>query len=443
MTHTVIIGAGVIGTTTAWEFLRQGKKITLIDAREGPGLETSFANGGQLSYDYVAPLADPAVFRDLPRWLLNPNSPLRFHPRLDLLQWRWLTQFMLACNATTAKASSAALLQLSYLSRDTLHDWMQETPVQFHHRKNGKLIAYRNQALLNKARKQVNYQAQHGSRQRVLDRNESVSVEPALAHMGDDLAGCVYTPTEEVGDCYLFTKGLFEKIQAHPNATVRAGVRVDRLQTAGERVVAAQLSNGETLHADQFVLANGLKGAELLQQHKEYVPLYGLKGYSLTVPLGNDAATAGRTDAGVSLNEKAATTAPLASTPAAPDISVTDYEHRIVYAPLGDQLRIAAMVDIGELTTRIPQDRIALLKSQVRKTFPALRLDRAQEWAGLRPATPTGKPVIGRSNTLNNLWLNLGQGALGFTLACGSAVLLHALVSNSPAPINAAPFAPN
>jgi D-amino-acid dehydrogenase len=441
--HTVIIGAGVVGATTAWEFLRQGNKVTLIEAREGAGLETSFANGGQLSYDYVAPLADPAVFRDLPRWLLNPHSPLRFRPQPDLMQWRWLVQFMLACNARTAKASAAALLQLSYLSRDTLHRWMQDTPLEFHHRMNGKLIAYRSHTLLEKARKQVNYQAQHGSRQRVLDRNESVAVEPALANMGSDLAGCVYTPTEEAGDCYLFTKGLFEQVQAHPLATVCTGARVSSLETSGGRVVAARLHTGETIQADQFVLANGLQGAALLRQHNEYAPMYGLKGYSLTVPLGELYQTA---SPGGQAAEQATTNGAKAtqstSVPVAPEISVTDYEHRIVYAPLGDKLRIAAMVDIGDLNTRISPERIALLKSQVRKTFPALKLDQAQLWAGLRPATPSGKPLIGQSRTLNNLWLNLGQGALGFTLACGSAVLLHALMNNRATPIDAAPFTP-
>lgn len=448
--HTVIIGAGVVGTATAWELLRQGKRVTLIEAREDAGLETSFANGGQLSYDYVAPLADPGVWRDLPRWLLNPQSPLRFRPRFDPRQWRWLVQFMLACNTTTAKASAAALLQLSYLSRDTLHTWLQETPIAFHHRANGKLIAYRNPALLEKARKQVNYQAQHGSRQRVLNRHEASLIEPALANMGEALAGCVYTPTEEVGDCHLFTKGLFEKIRSHPGATIRTGVRVTRLETTGTRVDAVQLHTGESVHADQFVVANGLQSTTLLRQHGEHIALYGLKGYSLTVSLPSSdppveaiqqTHSEGAVNDPVAVTRNNATTAQAtANPPVAPSISVTDYEQRIVYAPLGNTVRIAAMVDIGDATTSIPEQRIKQLKSQVRQTFPDLPLDQALEWSGLRPATPTGKPVIGRSSRLDNLWLNVGQGALGFTLACGSAVLLNALMNDEIPPIPAKPF---
>src|SRR5690554_3837206 len=138
-----VIGAGVVGTATAFELLRQGKQVVLLEAGPGPGLATSFANGGQLSYDYVAPLADPGVFRDLPKWLLNPASPLRFRPQIDPRQWCWLMAFLKASNTATAQASTRALLALSYLSRDTLHSWLEEAPVDFHYKRNGKLIAYR------------------------------------------------------------------------------------------------------------------------------------------------------------------------------------------------------------------------------------------------------------------------------------------------------------
>lgn len=424
-----IIGAGVIGSATAWELLRQGKQVILLEGREGPGLLTSYANGGQLSYDYVAPLADPGVFQDLPKWLLNPGSPLRFRPQFSPRQWCWLMAFLRASNAATAKASTAALLQLSYLSRDTLHQWMSQDPIDFHYKANGKLIAYRSPHLLEKARKQVEYQARHGSQQRILNREQSIEIEPALANLGPALAGCVHTPTEEVGDCYLFTRGLYERVQAHPLATARCNARVVRLNTRQGRVVSAQLATGEAIEADQFVLANGLQGYDLLKQQGESIQLYGLKGYSLSIPL------AAATDP----NGAEPATSDL-SVPAAPSISVTDYERRTVYARLGNILRIAAMVDIGDATNAIRPERIRHLKNEVRNAFPALDVDSAQEWAGERPATPEGRPVISRSRKLDNLWLNLGHGALGFTLACGSAVLLHALMSGGDTPVDATPF---
>lgn len=420
-----IIGAGVIGSTTAWECLRQGHEVVLLESREGPGLGTSFANGGQLSYDYVAPLADPGVFHDLPKWLLDPGSPLRFRPQINPRQWCWLAAFLKACNTTTARASTTALLQLSYLSRDTLHTWQQETPLQFHHQANGKLIAYRSPHLLEKARRQVDYQARHGSQQRILNAREAVEIEPALANLGSALAGCVYTPTEEAGDCYLFTRSIFEKVQAHPAAQVHCNARVTRLDVRQGRVVGALLDTGESVEADQFVVANGLQGYDLLRQHGENAPLYGLKGYSLSIPLSADAAS--HTPSQI---------------PAAPSISVTDYERRIVYARLGEIVRIAAMVDMGDASPGIRPGRIRHLKAEVSRSFPRLAIDCAEAWAGDRPATPDGRPIISRSRKLDNLWLNLGHGALGFTLACGSAVLLQALMSQGPAPIDATPFQP-
>ena len=421
-----IVGAGVIGTTSAWEFLRRGHEVILIEGREGPGLVTSYANGGQLSYDYVAPLADPGVFGDLPRWILDAASPLRFRPQLDLRQWGWLTAFLKACNRETLRKSTAALLQLSYLSRDTLHAWLDETPIDFHHRRNGKLIAYRSAPLLEKARRQVEYQASHGSRQSILDRAEALAVEPALANFGDSLAGCVYTPTEEAGDCYLFTRGLFERIESHPSATVRTGAKVLRLQTRGDTAVGAVLETGETIEADQVIVANGLQGYELLKRHGERVPLYGLKGYSLSVPVSDDD-MADAESSGI---------------PVAPQISVTDYERRIVYARLGNILRIAAMVDIGDAANTIRPERIRHLKAEVSRAFPRLAVEQAEAWSGDRPATPESRPLIGPSRKLRNAWMNLGHGALGFTLACGSAVLLHALMTEGRGPIDHAPFRP-
>lgn len=418
-----IIGAGVVGCATAWEFLRQGADVVLLEGRDGPGLGTSHANGGQLSYDYVAPLADPGVFHDLPKWLLNPSSPLRFRPRLDPRQWCWLTAFLKACNAATARESTSALLQLSRLSRDTLHAWLDEAPIDFHYRRNGKLIAYRNPQLLAKARRQVEYQSAHGSRQRVLNREETVALEPALAHLGSALAGAVHTPTEEVGDCYLFTRALFERVLEHPAAVVRTQAQVSRIMQRNGHVTGLQLSSGEMVEADHYVLANGLQGYDLLRPHGERLPLYGLKGYSLSVPL--PAAAEGGDAAHASL---------------APSISVTDYERRIVYAKLGNVLRIAAMVDMGDLSADVNPARIRHLKAEVHKSFPQLAVEQAEVWAGERPATPDGKPIIGRSRRFDNLWLNLGHGALGFTLACGSAVLLHTLMNQREQPIDAAPF---
>lgn len=414
--HACVIGAGVVGVTTAYRLAAEGHRVTLVDAHARPAEVASYANGGQLSYSYVAPLAGPGVLPNVPGWLLREDSPLRFTPRLDPHQWLWGLRFVAACNAATSARTTAQMLTLSYLSRDTLHALLEREKLSFGHLKNGKLIVYRTPALLDKARKLVEYQARHGASQEVLDRRQTLEREPALAGLGDRLAGAVYTPGEEAGDCHAFTCELFARLQAMPGVTVRMGARVDALVRQAGRIVAARTSQGD-IEADAFVVAAGLGSRELLRPLGVSLPLYGLKGYSLSVPVAGQAA----------------------GTPA---ISVTDYERRIVYARVGDVLRIAAMVDMGARDDKVDPRRIALLKRQVREAFPQLDLDAASQWAGLRPATPGGKPIIGASRAAGNLWLNVGHGALGFTLACGSAALLAAQMEGRTPPIDPAPFLP-
>lgn len=412
-----VIGAGVVGVTSAYFLARQGHDVVLVDSQPRPAEVSSYANGGQLSYSYVAPLAGPGVLPSVPGWLLRADSPLRFRPRLDPHQWRWCLQFALACRASVARESTAQLSGLSYLSRDVMHTLLEQENLDFGHLKNGKLIAYRSPELLEKARALVAYQATHGAEQQVLDAAQTLALEPALAGMGGSLAGAIYTPSEEAGDCRQFTEALFERLQSLGNVECVMSNPVSGLQREGRRIVAVNTRQGD-IGADAIVLATGIGTRALLGPLGHDVPLYPLKGYSLSVPLadGDDSV--------------------------APRISVTDYERRIVYARVGGMLRIAAMVDIGSADADIDPARIALLKRQVREAFPALDLRQAVPWAGLRPATPTGKPLIGRSPAADNLWLNVGQGALGFTLACGSAALLTAQMADVALPLDPAPFRP-
>lgn len=411
-----VIGAGVIGVTSAYFLARQGHDVVLVDSRARPATVSSFANGGQLSYSYVAPLAGPGVLPSVPGWLLRADSPLRFRPRLDPHQWLWSLQFVLACRASVAQTSTAQLQSLSFLSRDVLHRLLEEENLDFGYLRNGKLIAYRSPELLDKARRLVAYQAELGAEQYVLDAAETLSMEPALAGMGSDLAGAVYTASEEVGDCRQFTEGLFRRLKEMDNVECRMATPVRRLRREGRKVVAVETDHGD-IPVDAVVLAAGVASRDLIKPLGRDLPLYPLKGYSLSVPLA-----AGDTTA--------------------PTISVTDYERRIVYARIGQVLRIAAMVDIGSPNADIDPARIALLKKQVAEAFPHLDLSQAVAWAGQRPATPTGKPLIGESRVADNLWLNVGQGALGFTLACGSAALLTAQMSGVELPIDASPFRP-
>lgn len=413
--HACVIGAGVIGVTTAWQLARAGWHVTLVDAAAEPASGASHANGGQLSYSYVAPLAGPGVLSDLPKWLLNPGSPLRFKLRADPLQWRWCLQFLNACNARAATATTAQLLSLSYLSRQVLHEIQQEDPIDFGHLRNGKLIVYRTPRLLDKARAQVALQAGLGSEQQILEADQLIGLEPALAPARERLAGAVYTPSEESGDCARFTQGLFQRLSALPHVNLRMRTTIGQLERSDGRIRGVRTAEGERIEADHFVLAAGMESRRLLAALGTSAPLYPLKGYSLSLPCSGEQV---------------------------PSISVTDYERRTVYANLDGTLRIAAMVGIGIPGQQAEPDRIAIVKRQARELLPRVDMTPALAWAGQRPATPHGRPIIGRSRAASNLWLNIGHGALGFTLACGSSRLLESLMAGTTAIIDPAPFQP-
>ena len=415
--HVCVIGAGVVGVTTAWYLARQGLKVTLIDRLGAAAQGASYANGGQLSYSYVTPLAGPGVLSNLPNWLLNADSPLRFHPRLDFHQWRWCLDFMRACTLGRSRKTTAELLSLSYYSRELVHQLQDSEALQFNYRRNGKLIVYRDRHSLAQGMQQVAFQAALGSQQHGLSREQSLVLEPTLAHIATELAGAIHTPSEEAGDCRLFTQGLLKRLLATGQVETMFGTEVMSLRRERQRIASVLTTSGE-LQVDGVVICSGIASRTLLKGLGMSLPLYPLKGYSLDVPLTEESANA------------------------VPSISITDSARKVVYATLGQSLRVAAMVDMGGRDDRINPLRIDLLKKQVRETFPALDLSMATSWAGLRPATAQSKPIIDVSRW-SNLWLNVGHGALGFTLACGSGRALAALICGEQPAIDLAPFSVN
>jgi D-amino-acid dehydrogenase len=396
MTQRVcIIGGGVIGLATAYALVRDGFEVTVVEARDALGSETSFANGGQLSYRYVAPLADAGVPIQAIGWMLRGDSPLKLRPRFDAAQWRWMASFLAACRSSVNRRNAAHLLRLALLSQNTLKSWREDDGLAgFQWRRNGKLVTFRNAGSFQHAQQGL-ADPQH---QQVLSPAECVQLEPALAD--GPFVGAIYTPDEEVGDCHGFCQVLAARLKASGRCEFRLGQAVTGIRHANASVTAIELSE-EVLAVDQLVIAAGHR-SPLLALPGLQLPLYPLKGYSLTAPIH-----AGHR---------------------APDVSITDYDRKIVYARIGEQLRVAAMVDIVGFDPAVDPKRLALIKRQARDTFPdAGAYDEAVEWAGMRPATPSGVPLLGVT-AYRNLWLNLGHGALGFTLACGSARLLSELI---------------
>lgn len=399
--RVVVIGAGIVGLTTSWFLARQGAQVTLIDRNEQVARETSYANGGQLSYNYVAPLADPSVLPKLPQWLLKADSPLRFRPRLDINQWRWCYSFLKSCTHSKVRQTMGEMLDLSLRSRTLMDALLEEHPIDFRLKKTGKLVIYRSSADLSAARPGVEFQKSLGCEQRILSAAECLMLEPALGGVANVIKGGIYTPTESTGDCHVFSERLHELLVSMPNVTLLLGQEVRRLVRQDSKVVAVETAAGD-IEADAFVVAGGLSSVALLKSVGVRLPLYGLRGYSLTADMPH-----GFT---------------------APGLSVTDADKKIVYAPLGNHLRIAAMVDIGSPAGAINSARIHLLKRQVAEVFPRLDLRDAKIWSGVRPATANSKPIIDQVDGIPNLWLNVGHGALGFTLACSSAELVTDLM---------------
>ncbi|WP_256657737.1 D-amino acid dehydrogenase [Pseudomonas sp. R5-89-07] len=390
-----IIGGGVIGLASAYALVRAGHEVTLIDARDSLASETSFANGGQLSYRYVAPLADAGVPLQALGWLLRGDSPLKLRPRLDPQQWRWMAAFMAACRSSVNTRNAAHLLRLASLSQATLQQWREDDRLEgFDWRRNGKLVTFRHADTFEHARSKVTDVLQ----QQVLSTRDCARLEPTLA--AADFVGGIYTPNEEVADCHAFCQRLAARLEASGRCTFMLGRKVTGLRHADGVVQAVELGH-EVMPVTNVVLAAGHRSAELGLPGLS-LPLYPLKGYSLSVPIGAEHR--------------------------APNLSITDYDRKIVYARIGEQLRVAAMVDIVGFDAGLEPKRLALIKRQALETFPlAGDYAHALEWAGMRPATPTGVPLIGATR-YRNLWLNLGHGALGFTLACGSGQLLAELI---------------
>lgn len=406
--HLIVIGAGIIGMTSAYALARRGHNVTVIDSAPVPGVGTSFANGAQLSYSFVAPLADPAVPKYILGWLTKPDSPLRFKPKLDIAQWRWLIAFLSACRRDIADRTTAELLQLGALSRKLIHEMVEREQFPFDFSRSGKLLVYQDEKAYQQAKSMMSYQASLGCEQQAFSSQRCVEFAPALSDIAPKLVGGIFTSSEDSGDCFALCGALRTHLENQMGVAFRLGTHVNRLHTEGEKITGLDTSEG-SITGDGYVIANGVGAQSLCQQVGINPLIYPLKGYSLTYEL------------------TAQSCAPLTS--------LSDVHNKVVYARLGNRLRVAGMVDIGDTTPDVDRQRINSLKAQVRNYLP--RLNEAgppQEWAGLRPARPDSKPLIGRT-PYSNLWLNIGHGALGFTLAAGSADLLVDRIESRPSTI--------
>ncbi|HEY1092335.1 MAG TPA: FAD-dependent oxidoreductase, partial [Burkholderiaceae bacterium] len=368
MKKCVVIGGGVVGLTTAWALAERGHRVTLIEREAELGQGTSYANGGQLSYRYVSPLADAGVPMKALRWLFDPDGPLRFKLEPSWQQWSWLIAFLRACRGPVNRRTTARLLQLGAFSQQSfgrLHQAARLDDIDF--REPGKLVVYRKESEFARVAERV--RAQGTAAERALDHDECVALEASLDDGETRFAGGIFTEGEAVADCYKVCLTLAERLRVHGNFDGFVTAEVSGFETRNGRISALRTSSGE-IACENLVLAAGLQSRALGAKLGITLPIYPLKGYSLT--------------------------APIEPGHRAPEVSVTDFERKTLYARIGKTLRVAAMADLVGADLSLDPKRLDTLQRSVRETFPhAANYDRAQAWAGLRPATPSGAPILG------------------------------------------------
>ena len=394
--HVCVIGAGIVGATSAYALSRSGWAVTVIEAEQAAGMGASYANGAQLSYSYVDPLASPNVLQKIPLWLLSSDSPIRWQPQMSKRHIGWLMQFIAHCNGKKVQSSTKQLLELSFVTKNALHGWLHDLGISERDvllEKTGKLVIYRNHHELAAVRRQMELQTSLGCQQELFSKEQCLEQEPSLVSIEQDIAFGVHTASDEAVDCHKLCQLILK--QADVNAIYDA--QLTHFNIKGNRIASALTSKGE-ITADEFVVAAGNETNAVLQRLNQALLIEPIKGYSVSFPIVNR--------------------------DRAPNGSITDQSRKVVFARIGNTLRVAGFAEICGNNLTIDQRRIASLIADTERVFPgAVDLNDFTSWTGLRPCSPSGIPYIQQIG-YENAWVNAGHGSLGLTLSVGSAIEL-------------------
>ena len=404
----LVLGSGVIGTSCAYYLARAGHQVTVLDRQKGPALETSYANAGEVSPGYSAPWAGPGVPLKAIQWMLMQHSPLVIWPMLDPAMWRWGASMLRNCTEARYALNKGRMVRLAEYSRDCLRQLRADTGIAYDHRTQGTLQLFRTQKQLDGTAKDIEILKQYGVPYELLDRAGYVAVEPALAHVREKFVGGLRLPGDETGDCFKFTSRLAELAEGL-GVKFRYGVNIRGIASNSAHITGVATDEG-LQSADAYLVALGSYSPLLLRPIGIRLPVYPVKGYSITVPI-EDASRS-------------------------PESTIMDETHKVAVTRLGDRIRVGGTAELAGYSLALREARRKTLDHVLTDMFPrAGNVARGEFWTGLRPMTPDGTPVVGGS-PYPNLYLATGHGTLGWTMAAGTGRVMADLMSGKPTEIS-------
>lgn len=399
--RVIVLGSGVIGVASAYYLAQQGAEVTVLDRQSGPAEETSFGNAGQISPGYSTPWAAPGIPFKAVKWMFQHHAPLAINLDGSMWQLQWMAQMLKNCNPQSYAVNKERMMRVAEYSRDCLRELRKDTGINYENRAKGTLQLFRKEAQMEAVQRDISVLQECGVSYELLNGNELGRVEPALANAQDKLVGGLHLPNDETGDCYLFTNALAQ-IAKELGVNFQFNQNVEKLIVEGDAIKGVQV-NGKVLTADRYVLAFGSYSRDFLKPLDLQLPVYPVKGYSLTIPIVDPAF--------------------------APQSTVLDETYKIAITRFDQRIRVGGMAELSGFNLGLNEDRRATLQMVTQDLFPGGDMAQASFWTGLRPMTPDSTPIIG-STRFKNLFLNTGHGTLGWTMACGSGKLISDIVLN-------------
>ena len=399
--RVIVLGSGVIGVASAYYLAQQGAEVTVLDRQSGPAEETSFGNAGQISPGYSTPWAAPGIPFKAVKWMFQHHAPLAINLDGSMWQLQWMAQMLKNCNPQSYAVNKERMMRVAEYSRDCLRELRKDTGINYENRAKGTLQLFRKEAQMEAVQRDISVLQECGVSYELLNGNELGRVEPALANAQDKLVGGLHLPNDETGDCYLFTNALAQ-IAKELGVNFQFNQNVEKLIVEGDEIKGVQV-NGKVLTADRYVLAFGSYSRDFLKPLDLQLPVYPVKGYSLTIPIIDPAF--------------------------APQSTVLDETYKIAITRFDQRIRVGGMAELSGFNLGLNDDRRATLQMVTQDLFPGGDMAQASFWTGLRPMTPDSTPIIGATR-FKNLFLNTGHGTLGWTMACGSGKLISDIVLN-------------